>query len=270
MSTATAEVKKREIGEKVKLTLPLEAASTKDLGEGVFEATITTNEVDRHLETIDTEGIDTSNYMKNPVVLYGHDYEGLPIGKTLKLAEMKSKIKARFQLAVKEYPFASTVADMIAGGYLGAVSIGGVVKQWSDDYQTIEKMEMVEFSIVPVPANPSALITSRSLEEATGKTQSQVAKEYHDFVQRNLVDKVKHLPDDEINQAIKSLENLLAALKDAAQAASSAGEADTPKSIRRIKHITLRDTAKAVATQSQRVIRTIKLAKENSNNERES
>lgn len=246
---------KREVGEKIKCTFNLDNASTKDLGDGVLEAVITTSSTDRHSENIITTGIDTSNYMDNPVVLYGHDYEGLPIGKSLKLTEMKNKIKARFQLAVEEYPFAATVYEMVKSGYLSAVSIGGVVRKWSDDYRTIEEMEMVEFSIVPVPANPEALITSRSLEKATGKDLETIRREYEQFSGSIMLDKFKGMPDDEINDAIKHLKNLVARLEETAETPSLTG--DKPQ--KRIMHFVLKD-AKAVAEQSQRVIKTVKLS----------
>lgn len=256
-------VQKREVGEKVKLTLGFESASTKDLGDGVLEAIITTSAMDRHNENIETTGITYKDYMNNPVVLYGHDYEGLPIGKTLKLTkQMGTQIKARFQLAVEEYPFAATVYEMIKSGYLNAVSIGGIVREWSEDYRTIVKMDMVEFSVVPVPANPEALITSRSLlEKAAGKPIEQIRTEYLDFSQKILVDKVADMGETEVNQAIKVLENLVAALKESAKANSTAGTS-APQEVKRIKHITLRDSAKAVATQSQRIIKIVKVKPE--------
>lgn len=249
---------KREVGEKVRFNLSVDTAATKDLGDGVLEATITTSNVDRHNESIDTTGIDTSNYMDNPVVLYGHDYFGFPIGKTIKLTETKNKIKAKFQLAIEEYDFADTAYKLIKGGYLNAVSIGGIVREWSEDFKTIKKMEMIEFSIVSIPANADAIITSRSFEELTGKSLEVVHKEYEEFTKGNILDKVADMPDDEVNQAVDVLEKLTAALKESAKANSLAGE-NTPREIRRIKHITMRDSAKAVATQSQRVIKTIKL-----------
>jgi HK97 family phage prohead protease len=179
-STDEVDIKTREVGEKIKLNLSFEPTKTKDLGNGTLEAIITTSSVDRYNESITTGGIDTTNYMSNPVVLYGHDYSGLPIGKTIKLTQMKNKIKAQFQLAVDEFPFAATVYAMIKSGYLNAVSIGGRVREWSDDYKTIVQMEMVEFSVVAVPANPEALITGKDFEAAVGKTFEQVEKEFED------------------------------------------------------------------------------------------
>lgn len=248
------EVTKREVGEKVRLTLSFDNASTKDLGDGTLEAVITTSSTDRYNEQIDTTGIDTSNYMNNPVVLYGHDYEGLPIGKTLKLTEMKNKIKARFQLAVEEYPFAATVYAMVKGGYINAVSIGGLVKEWSDDYRTILKMDMVEFSVCSVPANPEALITGRSLEQMTGKTMETIKSEFQEFSRSVLLDKVADMPDDEVNDAITVLRNLVARLEETAEQPSK-----DEKQIRRVRKYALKD-AKAVAAQSHKVIKTLKLS----------
>lgn len=251
--TAKPAIKKREIGERVKLTLGFDSASTKDLGDGVLEAVITTSSVDRHRESITTDGITTDAYMDNPVVLYGHDYGGLPIGKTLKLTQMKNKIKARFQLAVNEYPFAATVYEMIKSGYLNAVSIGGVVKQWSEDYDTIEQMEMVEFSVVPVPANPEALITARALEQATGKTEDEIKAEFQDFNRKILLDKVADMGEDEVKDAIKVLKNLVARLEETAETPSP-NDAKT----KHIRRFVMKD-AKAVAEQSQVIIRIVKI-----------
>lgn len=244
----------RKVGEKVKLNLTFEASKTKALGDGVLEAVITTSSIDRYNESIATDGIDVSAYMNNPVVLYGHDYSGLPIGKTLKLTQMKNKIKAQFELAVNEFPFAATVYALVQAGYLNAVSIGGRVREWSEDYKTILQMEMVEFSIVAVPANPEALITGKSFEEAVGKSIETVEQEFEDFNKKMMLDKLKGMGEDETIGAIKVLENLVARLKETAvQPSPSDANQKT------IKRFVLKD-AQRVAEQSQRVIRVIKIS----------
>lgn len=248
------EIVKREVGEKVKIHFDVEADSTKDLGDGILEAVVTTSELDRHGENIITTGISTENYIeKNPVVLYGHDYFGLPIGKTIKLTEMKNKMKAKFQLAIEEFDFAKTVYELVKGGYLNAVSIGGIVKKWSEDYRTIEEMEMVEFSIVSIPANPSAMITSRSFLETTGKSLETVEKEFGEFAKATMLDKVASMGDDEVSEAVRVLKNLTARLEESAKANPSADETNTKV----VKHVVLRD-AQAVVTQSQRVIKAVR------------
>lgn len=258
MTKSDPAIIERKVGEKVKLHLGIDKTATKDLGDGQFEAVVTTSSTDRHNEQIVTSGIDVTNYMaSNPVVLYGHDYFGLPIGKTLALSQLKNKMKAKFQLAVEEYDFASTVAKLIAGGYLNAVSIGGVVRKWSEDYRTIEEMEMVEFSIVSIPANSEAIITGRAFEEMAGKSIEQVGKEYEDFSHGNMLDKLKHIDNDEIRTAIEFLEKHVATLKESVSANSSVGNNDP--ATKRIIKVRMLHAAKAVDAESERVIKLIKL-----------
>lgn len=245
----------REIGERVDVVCALDPATVKDLGDGVFEATVTTSELDRSSENIITSGVDTTTWEKTGMpVLYGHDYSGLPIGKGLSIKSMKNKMTSRFQLAVEEYPFAKTVAALIKGGYLNSVSIGGIVKEWDNDYKTIAQMEMVEFSVVPVPANASAVITQRSLEEATGKSMKTIKNEFEDFREHVLFDKLKGMPENKAIDAVKVLKDLTARLEETLD--NSLADAKTKK---HISHIVMGD-AKAVATQSQKVIKTIKLS----------
>lgn len=249
------EIVKREVGEKVTVHAHFDKESTKELDadSGILEAVVTTSAQDRHGEQILTDGIDVDNYLeKNPVVLYGHDYWGFPIGKTIKLKQQKNKITARFQLALEEYPFAQTVYNLVKGGYLNAVSIGGIVKEWSEDYRTIIKMEMLEFSIVSIPANPDAMITERSFKEMAGKSMSEVRKEFEQFQQSLMLDKFKHMGNDEVNDTIKVLKNLIVRLEESGEQLKDSPDA------KHIKRIVLRD-AQQVATQSQRVIKTIKV-----------
>lgn len=251
----TAEVTKREVGERVKLNLHFDKESTKALGDGQFEAIITTSSMDRHNENIVTDGIMTDKYLENPVVLYGHDYYALPIGKTTKLTKMKNKIKVQFQLAIEEYDFAATVASMIKSGYLNAVSIGGRVLEWSEDYRTILQMEMLEYSVVSIPANSEALITSRSLEEATGKSLTTIEAEFKDFSHQNVLDKLKHMDNDEVRQSIEVLKTLLATLETSvADTDASAGGAKSTKRVRLALN-----TAKQVNQESERLIKTIRV-----------
>jgi HK97 family phage prohead protease len=246
------EIITRQAGEAVSVFAHLEPSLTKDLGEGVIEATVSTNATDHHNESINIDGVNTDTY--HGTVLYGHDAQGLPIGKTISMTKSKNKLKAKFQMAIQEYPFAKTVYDLIKGGYLTDVSIGGIVDQWSADYSTIEKMTMKEFSVVPIGANHQAMITSKSFGDVT---LDQISKEYEQFVRGAMLDKVSAMGEDDINQAIKVLDNLLATLKHTAQT-DVTGESQ-PTEIKRIKRIRLIDSAKALNRESERLIKVIKL-----------
>ncbi len=112
---------------------------------------------------------------------------------------------------------------------------------------------MLEFSVVPVPANQEALMTSRSIKDITGKDNSEIRAEFQEFSHKVFVDKLAGMPQDDVKDAIKVLENLVARLKDTATGDKSL-EGDKTLT----KRFVLKD-AKAVAEQSQRVIKTIKL-----------
>lgn len=257
MKSQSEQIKDHKIGERVTLYRNIDKNSVKALDEtnGILEAIVTTSDVDRYNENIVTSGIETTNYIeKNPVVLYGHDYYSFPVGKTIKLTQLKNKIKAQFQLAIEEYDFAATLYKLIKGGYINSVSIGGRVLEWSEDYKSIMRMEMVEFSVVAIPANPEAMITARSFETMVGKSMTAVRKEAEQMSQKIMLDKLKEIPHHDLNDAIKVLDNLLARLKETA-AQPSLPDA---KPLNQTKRFVLKD-AKAVAEQSQRVIKIIKL-----------
>lgn len=248
------EIVTREVGERVDVMLNIDQSTVKDLGNGAFSATVTTSDVDRTGESIDTSGINTEDYMKNPVVLYGHDYQGLPIGKATKVTSFKNKMVAQFQLAIAEYPFAATVAAMIKGGYLNAVSIGGIVTKWDETFTNILGMNMLEFSVVPVPANPHAVITA-SFEQATGKTAAVVAEEFHDFVEKSTAEKLKTLDSNALSEHIKSLKALTAILESAQDnKISEKGNSSEQESVK----ITIRKASGQIIETSQQIIKIVK------------
>lgn len=135
--------------------------NSKDLGEGEVEAIISSGSTDRHGEKIDIDGMDTRKYMKNPVVLWAHDSTSLPIAMATKLWKESGKLMGRFKFAVSEYPFAKTVYELVRGGFIRAVSVGFIPLEMEGNVYS--KSEMLEFSVVPVPANPEALIFAKQL-----------------------------------------------------------------------------------------------------------
>ena len=80
---------------------------SKAVGGDVYSVTIFANELSRDGMSVDLDGMDFSNYEKNPVVLYAHDHTGrtdsggLPIGRTLRLARTNvGQIRAEFEFLV--------------------------------------------------------------------------------------------------------------------------------------------------------------------------
>ena len=126
-------------------------------------ATITDNSLDRQGEIVDPDGMDFTNFMQNGVVLYGHAYQGIdsiPVGKIASLSLIheneRKKLDAGFVFQGDDVtPLISAVRKSWERGFLNTVSIGFLAKEYNDNI--ITKSELLEFSIVPVPANPMAL-----------------------------------------------------------------------------------------------------------------
>jgi uncharacterized protein len=224
---------------------------------GEVEVIVSNSGTDRHGESITMEGIDLKEIKRNPVVLWAHEYSALPIGKITKLWKKEGNLMARIKLDYDIYDFADTVYKMILRGTINAVSIGGMVRKWSDDYLTVEKLEMVELSVVPVGAHPDALVTAKSL----GMEVNTFRKEYEDFVRDVLVDKIKVLPQDSIKLHINSLKTLISALESTYTEASADSD-ETPKTQKVKRIIKLAEARKAaiqVDKQAELIVAAIKI-----------
>lgn len=125
---------------------------------GTFEVVITTENIDRYQEIIKLDGWDTANYMKNPVVLWGHDSRSIPIGITTNIEVRDGKMIARGKFApASANPFAQQIRALYDLGMMRATSVGFIEKEREGNI--ITKAELLEFSFVSIPANPYALST---------------------------------------------------------------------------------------------------------------
>ena len=221
------------------------------LSEGEVEFIVSTGDIDSHGERINVDGIDLVDFKKNPVVLWGHDGFNLPIAKATKIWKSEGKLMARAQFYLKD-EFASKVYNYILDGFLNAVSIGGMVKEWGNDGITISQLLMKEFSVVSVPANQNALVTAKSLSGDQKHELTALANAYA----RKMFTKNDN---SEIHKNIDVLETLVATLKEVAHSEPYDESADDNISTRRV---VLRQ-AQAVDQQVETVIRQIKLKGEN-------
>lgn len=128
---------------------------------GTFEVVISTKDVDRQGESINPEGWDLTFYKMNPVVLWAHDYLSLPIGITEEIEVKDGKLIAKGKFAPEHAnPFAQQVRRLYDLGIVRATSVGFIAKETEGN--EISKAELLEFSFVPVPANPFALSLMRT------------------------------------------------------------------------------------------------------------
>lgn len=126
---------------------------------------ISSSALDRDDDVISVEGWDLENYLKNPVVLFGHDYGGLPVAKAMEVGTVDDKLVALDRFTPKEVnPFGYMVYQLVRGKFLRATSVGfkPIEYVFNDDHKGYDfnRQELLEHSVVPVPSNPEALETA--------------------------------------------------------------------------------------------------------------
>ena len=134
-----------------------------------------------------------ANYRKNPVILFNHDHNE-PIGraKSIKPVDNGLELEARISKA------AGKIVGLIKDGVLGAFSVGFMVKDadYDSDSRTffIKKAELLEVSVVSIPANQSATFSIKKSFDSV--------EEYEDYVKSFSVDLASgQLADDSDDDA---------------------------------------------------------------------
>lgn len=127
---------------------------------------ITTAQRDRDRDTVAASGWKLDNYLKNPVVLWAHDYRSFPIARDTGLTIDAEGLTGTPQFATEdENPWAPYCERLIRGGFLNAASVGFAPLSWSYNEEErgvdFQEAELLEYSIVPVPSNPGALVEAR-------------------------------------------------------------------------------------------------------------
>lgn len=134
---------------------------------GEFEVIATTQDVDRHGEAIRIDGWEMENYMKNPIILFGHDYWNMDsiVGRATEIRFEGGKMIVKGVFASGEAnPKAQQLRKLYEEGIVKTVSVGFIPRQRDEqDRDVITKAELLEISFVPVPANPEALSLMKGL-----------------------------------------------------------------------------------------------------------
>ncbi len=132
--------------------------------------------IDRHGESLNPNGWSLNNYLRNPVILFGHDYKSLPIGKALKVWIEDGKLM--FTIKFADTPMGNEVFKLFEEDMLNAFSVGFIPLKWDETGEhTFAEMELLELSVVTVPANPEALAKVKSVEEMIAKEASEIQPE---------------------------------------------------------------------------------------------
>lgn len=146
----------------------LNSISTSVSGDATF--IITDDISDREQDVVYPDGLDITNFLRNPVVLWGHNADELPVGKCVNIERQNNGWIATVEFVPSDYPHigdkAEAIRRSIKDGFLNAVSIGFIPKDWEFNENgglNITASELTEFSIVSVPCNPNALAVERTL-----------------------------------------------------------------------------------------------------------
>lgn len=242
------------------LASPIDQTQTKDLGEGVVEVIVSTNVEDRHGEILDIKSLNIDKY--NGIVLLNHQYGQLPIGKSIMLKKRTKdgvqQLISQTQFAIKEYPVAATVYELVKGGYMPDVSIGFIGREYKynvdEDEFTWINCEMIEYSHVTVGANPDAKVTGKALE-GIGSSEAIFERQLRESMAKSLENQAKsfetllHEPGgtDALLAAAKALKESAAALEStlSADPAPTKASPEEVAHVRRIKLVTARKQAQA-------------------------
>jgi hypothetical protein len=135
---------------------------------------VNTENVNEYGYRIITEGIDTEQYNRNPVVLFGHvratsDPKRV-VGRCVKLTKVNNELVADVEFDIED-ELGKTVAGKVERGFIKMASLHADVKETSTDealllsgqtMETVTKCKLVEISIVDVGGNDNALKLSRN------------------------------------------------------------------------------------------------------------
>lgn len=128
-----------------------------------FTFVASTASVDRMGDTVEQD-FDLDQYLRNPVVLFGHDHDQ-PVGKALDVRFENGQLVADIEFAPTDR--GQEIKALVDHGTLRALSIGftpGDTQIRADGGLSFAKNSLLEISIVPVPANPDALRIKSSQE----------------------------------------------------------------------------------------------------------
>lgn len=128
--------------------------------DGKASFVMTSDALDRQGEVVETEGWDFGNFMRNPVILDTHRYESIEdiVGRAVGEPRREgSGWVVDIEFAPTER--GKTAKELVERGMLNAVSVGFRSMQRRKVGSAIHhvKKELLEVSLVAIPANPTAL-----------------------------------------------------------------------------------------------------------------
>jgi HK97 family phage prohead protease len=206
-------------------------------GQDVYTFRATTAAVDRTGEIVTLDGWDFSSWDANPVILDSHDYYGIEkiVGKGVPPMRM---VDGAWEVDVM---FAGTsrgqmAKQLVDDGCLRAVSVGfrSLQRVYDETTETMShtKKELLEISVVPIPANQEA-VRVRGVGSDTEAAALDLAKAAGDMATDLKAGRVLSTKNENlIRSAAESLLSVLDSLGptdgEASKSASGSDAADPP------------------------------------------
>jgi len=175
---------------------------------------VSTEGVDRDRDIIKANGWNLKNFKKNPVVLWAHGYYDPPIAKAPNISVQDKKLVSVADFVPAEVsPFAESIFQMLKLGFLRTASVGFIpMKHHFDDERMgvdILQAELLEYSVVPVPSNPEALVQVRSILKGTSAMKSYVGW-CEKFLDEEYGGKGVWVPQEQVEAVFKTMNELTA------------------------------------------------------------
>jgi HK97 family phage prohead protease len=154
-----------------------------DDGTRTVRFVLSDSSVDRMGDTISAAGWELDSYRRNPVILWAHDSNQPPIGRMKSVFINGDRLIGDVEFASAEtYEFADTIYRLITEGFIKAGSVGFVPIDYKFSGSRpggidFKRQELLEFSIVPVPANANALIEARSYRGSREPSMRELRRE---------------------------------------------------------------------------------------------
>ena len=127
--------------------------------KGEFVFTASTESTDREGDVIKADGWVLDNFKSGGVLLWGHNQDKLPVGKVLWVKQKDGQLlgKARFN---GQTQLSKDVEKLVRMGDLTGISVGfrALESEKTHEGRMFTKQELLEVSVVNVPANPDAVI----------------------------------------------------------------------------------------------------------------
>lgn len=130
-------------------------------------AVASTAVVDRHGEIVSVDGWNLKNFKKNPILLWGHDHYEPAIGtaKNIRVEGVGKKARLLFEPVFHDFTETSkALKRMVEEKIINSFSVG--FRPLEVDGNKYTSQELLEISLVNVPANPDArMLAYKSLKQ---------------------------------------------------------------------------------------------------------